>query len=114
MIIAVAGPYSADTSEQRKKNLDALNEAAARLLEAGHIPIVGVNAALPVVKKSNVTDEYNAIMKISLVLIDKCDAILMIGDSPGAQCEKDLIESKGLPVYYKLSEIPGIDGAVHN
>ena len=106
MIIAVAGPYSADTFEQRNKNLDALNEAAARLLEAGHIPIVGVNAALPIVEKSEVIDKYSAIMKISLALVDKCDAILMIGESPGALMEKDLIVSKGLPVYYKLSEIP--------
>ena len=109
MLIAVAGPFSADTSKQRRKNLDAMNETAARLLEAGHIPVIGVNAALPVVEKSDVTDEYNAIMKISLALVDRCDAIFMIGESPGALKEKDLIVSKGLPVYYRLSEIPATD-----
>ena len=51
MIIGVAGPYSAPTEEQRKKNLDAMNLAAAKLLEKGHIPIIGMNAALPIVER---------------------------------------------------------------
>jgi hypothetical protein len=33
MIIAVAGAYSADTEEERQRNLNALNETAALLLE---------------------------------------------------------------------------------
>ncbi len=86
-----------------------MNVAAARLLEAGQVPIVGVNAALPVVERSNVTDEYNALMKKSLTLVDKCDAFLTIGDSTGVLMERDLIVSKGLQVYYKLSEIPAND-----
>lgn len=49
MIIAVAGKYSAKTETERQKNFDAMNEIAARLLELGHTPIIGVNAALPVV-----------------------------------------------------------------
>ena len=86
-----------------------MNVAAARLLEAGQVPIVGVNAALPVVERSNVTDEYNALMTISLALVDKFDAILTMGDSTGVLMERDLIVSKGLQVYYKLSEIPAND-----
>lgn len=107
MIIAVAGPFSAETPEQESKNLAEMNEAAARLLEVGHIPFIGINAALPVVEKAKVSDRYEALMKISMALIDKCEAILMIGESPGANRERDLIISKGLPVYYDLSEVPG-------
>jgi len=44
MLIAVAGPYSADTPEQRQRNLDAMNEAAASVMKLGHIPVIGVNA----------------------------------------------------------------------
>ena len=55
MIIGVAGPYSAATQEERDKNLERMNMAAARLLEMGHIPLVGVNAALPVIKYTKVT-----------------------------------------------------------
>ncbi len=106
MIIAVAGPYSAPTEEQRQKNLDTMNEAAARLLEMGHIPLIGVNAALPVVSKANVADNYKAIMDISMAVIDKCEAILMIGESAGANREKEHVASKGLPVYWSVEEVP--------
>lgn len=134
MLIGVAGPYSADTEEQRQKNLDAMNIAAAKLLEKGHTPLIGVNAALPVIHAyeklnsnssknsgSNTTNKldkpdelykpdelnkYEAIMKISLAVIDKCEALLLIGESPGANRERDLVLSKGLKVYYSIDEIP--------
>jgi hypothetical protein len=113
MLIAVAGPYSADTLEQRQRNLDLLNDAAAGVLKLGHIPVIGVNAALPVIERLGPeANRYEAIMTISLALINKCDAILMIGDSPGANRERDLIESKGLPVYRNINEIPTSPGIV--
>ncbi|MEO8664168.1 MAG: DUF4406 domain-containing protein [Ignavibacteria bacterium] len=106
MIIGVAGPYSADTEEKRKRNLDAMNIAAARLLELGHIPLIGMNAALPVTQRADVKDVYKATMEISLAVIDNCEGILMIGESPGANKERDLILSKDLPVYYNIEEVP--------
>lgn len=106
MIIAVAGPYSASSEEQRRHNFDAMNAAAARLYEMGHIPFIGVNMAVPVVAQLNTADAYNAIMNISMAVIDKCDALLLIAESPGANRERDHILSKGLPVYYSLEEIP--------
>lgn len=107
MLIAVAGPYSAATAEQRKHNLDAMNRAAAEVFMLGHIPVIGVNAALPVVEWVDAeANHYEAIMTISLALVDKCDAILLIGESPGVIRERDLVRSKGLPIYADISEIP--------
>lgn len=108
MIIGVAGPYSAPTEEERQKNLDAMNEAAARVLEKGHIPIIGMNAALPIVTIANIKDTYKATMEISLAVINACDAILMIAESPGANKERDLVKAKGLPVYHSLDEIDNV------
>jgi len=106
MIIGIAGPYSAATEDQRAQNFDAMNAAAAKVFEKGHIPFIGANMALPIVAKGSVPDAYEAVMKISLAVIDKCDAILMIGESKGANREKELIVSKGLPVYYSIDELP--------
>ena len=106
MIVGVAGPYSATTKEQRQHNLDAMNLAAARLLEMGHIPIIGMNAALPVLEKANITDIYKATMDISLAVINACEGLLLLAESPGANKERDLILSKGLPVFYSIDEIP--------
>lgn len=106
MIIGVAGPYSAATAEERQRNLDALNAAAARLLERGHIPLIGVNAALPVIEQANVPDKYAAIMAISMAVIGRCEAMLVIGNSPGADRERDYVLSKGLPVYASPDDVP--------
>lgn len=106
MIIGVAGPYTADTELKKKANLDAMNTAAARLLEIGHIPLIGMNAALPVIEKADIEDKYKAVMEISLAVIDSCEAILILGDSPGVSKELELIKSKGLPVYYNIEDIP--------
>jgi len=107
MLIAVAGPYSAGSSEEQQRNLETLNRAAAEVLQLGHVPIIGVNAALPVVDfLGDNEDRYEAIMKISLAVVDKCDAILMIAESAGANRERELIRAKGLPVYNSIAEIP--------
>lgn len=106
MIIGVAGPYSAPTAAQRQENLDRMNEAAALLLEMGHIPVIGINAALPVVEKAKLEDPYKGLMTISLAVIDKCDALLLLAESPGANKERDLVLAKGLPVFTSVEEIP--------
>lgn len=110
MIIGVAGPYSAPTEEQRQQNLDRMNEAAALLLAKGHIPLIGMNAALPVVNKAtHAYDRYQAIMDISLAVIDKCEALLLLAESPGANKERDLVLAKGLPVFTSVDEVPEQD-----
>ncbi|MBS1778460.1 MAG: hypothetical protein JST70_04005 [Bacteroidetes bacterium] len=106
MIIGVAGPYSAATEEQRQANLDVLNKAAAALLARGHTPLIGVNAALPVVNAMQVADRYEAIMKISMAVMHSCEALLIVAESPGANRERELFESKGLPVYHSIDEVP--------
>ncbi len=105
MIIGIAGPYSARTAEQRQTNLNHMNKVAARILELGHIPLIGVNAALPVLEHAKLNDEYKSMMDISLALIGACDALLFLGESPGANQERDLILSNNKPVYYSIEEI---------
>lgn len=106
MLIAVAGPYSAATEEQKQANLDAMNAAAAQVYLKGHIPIIGVNAALPVALMLPPKNRRDVINEISFAVVEKCDAILMVGSSPGADKEREIIEAKGLPVYFSIDEIP--------
>jgi len=106
MIIGVAGPYSARTEEERAGNAAAMNRAAAILLKMGHIPLIGINAALPIIPHlEDTADKYEAIMQISLAVIDKCEGLLLLAESPGANRERDLILSKGLPVFHHIDEV---------
>lgn len=54
-----------------------MNQAAAEIIRLGHVPIIGVKAALPVLEfLGDNEDRYEAIMRVSLAVVDKCDAIL--------------------------------------
>lgn len=75
-------------------------------MRRGHIPVIGVNAALPVVEMLDSHDRYEAIMTISLAVVGRCDAILIIGDSPGVDRERNLLVGQGRPVYRSLTDVP--------
>lgn len=104
--VAVAGPYSAPTEAGRQHNLDALHAAATAVAARGHVPVIGVDAALPQIGTLPEADRYEAIMRISLDLVDGCDALLLVAESPGANRERDLVLGKGLPVYRHIDELP--------
>lgn len=109
MWIMIAGPYGsgARNADDRAANLQALNRAAVEVLRRGHVPIIGVNLALPIIEAAG--SEYYArlMMPLSLSLADRCDAILRIeGTSEGADEEVQRFIVRGLPVYRSLLEIP--------
>ena len=106
MLIMVAGPYTAPSEEEKLRNLENINQAAAKVAEKGHIPVVGVNAALPIVKAGHFDNPYDEIMRISVALAEKCDAVLCLGTSRGVEMEKEIFVNKDLPVYEDLSEVP--------
>ena len=78
------------------------------MMRRGHTPIIGVNSALPVVEMLDEGDRYEAMMAISLAVVGCCDAILIIGDSPGVKRERDLLAAQGRPVYLSLTDVPEV------
>jgi FMN phosphatase YigB (HAD superfamily) len=67
MWIMVSGPYrsgAADASE-RARNLAALNEAALALFRVGHVPIIGVNVALPLIEAAGAAAFDEIMMPLS-------------------------------------------------
>jgi hypothetical protein len=106
LLVMVAGPYGAPTAKARAANLARMNEAAAAVLARGHVPVIGVNAALPVLGAAKLPHTDPAMMTISLALAARCDAVLHIGRSLGADREAELIRSLGRPVYQRVEELP--------
>ena len=49
-------------------------------------------------------------MEISLAVVEKCDALLLLKESPGANLERDLIISLGKKIYTGTEEIPFVRG----
>ncbi len=110
MWIMVAGPYrsGAATAEARARNLAELNRAALVLFRAGHVPVIGVNLALPVIEAAGEAAYDEIMMPLSLHLAERCDACLRVGGpSAGADEEAARFRAAGRPVYERLEEVPG-------
>ena len=109
MWIMIAGPYKtgAKTPAELEANLLALNRAAYQVFLKGHVPIIGVNLALPVIQAAGPQVYGSVMMPLSLALADRCDAILRIeGFSPGADDEVERVRARGGRVYHSVAEIP--------
>jgi hypothetical protein len=105
MLVMVSGPVSGGSAEEEEKNRDELNRIAAEVLKRGHVPLVGLNAARPVVELAAVEDSYETVMRICEELAARCDAVLLVGESRGACREVEIFERRGRPVYRSLAEL---------
>jgi hypothetical protein len=108
MWIMIAGPYShgAQTPEDRAANLLVLNRAALEIFEMGHVPLIGVNMALPMIEAAGAGSYERIMMPLSLSLVERCDACLRTGGvSTGADQEAERFRQLGRPVFYSLAEL---------
>lgn len=117
MLILIAGPYRSGTNDDpvlMERNLRRLEEVALPLFRAGHIPMIGEWVALPLLREAGSKkpgdSAYTEIAyPVAERLLTKCDAVLRLeGSSTGADQDVRIAQERGLPVYYKLEDVPGI------
>jgi len=111
MYIMIAGPYTAGSTdkEQWKQNHQLLNEYAYQVHLKGHVPVIGVNVALPIIETVGADKFEELMMPISLAMAERCDAVLRIGGpSRGADQEVEVFEKKNLPIYWSIEEVPNL------
>lgn len=109
MYIMIAGPYTAGSTNRDnwQQNHKVLNNFAYEVHLKGHIPVIGVNVALPIIETAGFDKFEDLMMPISLAMADKCDAVLRVGGaSKGADQEVKIFKDKGLPIFYSLDEVP--------
>ena len=114
MMILVAGPYRSGTNDDPDliaANMQAMNEAALRLVRAGHLALTGEGVALPLVAlagSERIGDApWDELMHpIGRMLAERCDAVLRIGGpSRGADEMVEIARSHGKAVYTSLAEL---------
>ena len=110
MWIMVGGQYGtgAKSAAERAANLVRMNEAALAVWRKGHVPIIGVNLALPIVAAADgdAAADAEIMMPLSLALAERCDAFLRIGGaSVGADQEMARFVAAGKRVFRSLEEI---------
>ena len=109
MWVMISGPYGtgARSAADRAENLKALNRVALQVFRRGHVPIVGVNLALPIVELVEAGAHDDIILPMSLAAAERCDAVLRIdGPSAGADAEVALLARRGCPVFRTVEELP--------
>ena len=109
MWIMISGPFRHGSKDPKvwNTNLKEMNTYAYQVFQKGHVPVIGVNVALPIIEH-NGWDKYDELMMpVSMAMAERCDAVLRIGgESNGADQEMDYFIEKGLPVYKSIDEIP--------
>ena len=116
MWIMVAGPYRSGSAapDVWAANLRVLNQAAVDLFRAGHVPVIGVNMALPMIEAAGPESFDSIMMPVSLALADRCDACLRIGGaSEGADRMVSTAQRLGKRVFRDLSDVPPAMSAGH-
>lgn len=116
LMILVAGPYRSGTGDDPEliaANLRVMEEAALALYRAGHLPMAGEWAALPLLRMAGSTRMGDAVWDgifhpVAERLAERCDACLRIGGaSAGADRMVAIFAAHGRPVYQSLDEVPG-------
>lgn len=114
-LILIAGPYRSGTDGDAQRiadNLHRLEQAALAVYQRGHVPVIGEWLALPLAAAAGSTQLGDAVSEAFLYpvahrLIAQCQAIYRIeGASAGADNDVRLANEWGMPVYYRLDDIP--------
>ena len=117
LMILIAGPYRSGTDDDPtllQANLARLEEAAWPLFQAGHVPMIGEWVALPVLRGAGGHTVADPIADRIMYptadrLLQHCDAVLRLpGASKGADQDVAIARERGLPVYERLEDVPGV------
>lgn len=109
MMIYVAGPYTADTEAGIEENCARAIEVGLDLLTKGHCPVIphlGRLVDLHLDRTGGARPSWQAWMDWTNGLLVRCDALYFIGPSRGATIERGIAESRGMPVYERIEDVP--------
>jgi hypothetical protein len=117
MLILIAGPYRSGTGDDPQKmaeNLQRLEAPSYALFKAGHLPMIGEWVALPVwhtAGGSRIGDDlYEEIFHpVAGRLLQLCEGVLRLpGPSKGADNDVRIATERGIPIWYRLEDVPGV------
>ncbi len=115
LVILIAGPFRSGTNDNPAliaRNLERLESFSLPIYQAGHIPMIGEWVALPIMKHAGFLALGDAIAEqylypVASRLLERCDAVLRVdGSSKGADEDVRLARERGLPVYFRIEDVP--------
>jgi len=108
LTIYVAGAYSAPTEQGKLDNSYKAINAGIEVIKKKHIPFVphlshwlGTKAT-----EQGISLDWNYWMYYTNVWLHKCDALLYLNSSKGADIELEVAKNNNKAIYYSVEEIP--------
>ena len=108
MRIYVAGPYTADTDEERMNNVKRAIDAALDLYKKGHHPYIPHLTHLideRAKETGMVITREDYVRRWDEPWLEVCDALLLLADSPGAREELDTARNLGKEIFIGGADI---------
>ena len=108
--IYVAGPYTAPHQGGMEDNTNRAIDAGLLILKKGHIPFIPhlthyVDRRARQLGKHITWEEYIA---WDMEWLAVCDALLLLGNSKGADFEITESRNRGLRLFFSIDEIPAV------
>jgi hypothetical protein len=108
-VIYVAGPYSAETEHEVNDNICRACAAGKAIIDRGHWPLIPhLNAVYDLWYEDHYGQrpDYELFMRWDLALLERCDGLLYLAPSPGADRERALAWEWGKVVWMRVEDIP--------
>lgn len=108
MVVFIAAPYTADRMKDIELNVELAMDAGIQLMEKGHSPIVPHLSHWMDLYGTvyGVSFPYERWLEYTMSLVGRCDSLLYLAPSPGADRELELAERLGLRIFRSLEEVP--------
>ena len=108
-LVYLAGPLSHPDVLHQERNVERAMAVAYDVMLAGHQPIVphlGHYLDRYWHTEMGESVEYETWMDWALALLERCDCLLYMGSSPGADRELTHAIQRGIPVYGSAGDLP--------
>src|SRR3989442_10299891 len=106
--VYIAAPYTADTEEQVRTNVNTAIDAAFVIFSKGHFPYVPhlTHFIDKRAKETGVDLKWEDYIRWDMAWVEICDALLFLRSSRGASLELQAAKELGKKIFYSLDEIP--------
>ena len=109
-LVFVSGPYSASSVDEVERNIQNAIDVGRVLFEKGYHPIIPhlLVREYYTPEDRNGLFGYESLMAYTLSIVERCDILLSIGRSPGADREMLFAERLGIPIYVGSNHLPDL------
>ena len=113
LLVYVAGPYSASTVEGRERNVEAAVDAGVALFQRGHFPYIPhlTHYVDLRAKQTGIALEWEDFISWDLPWLERCDALLYLGSSKGADLELRFAKGLGKKIFSSIEDVPVVERA---